>query len=87
MSARVEAAAKEMCYVIGVALTDDDLRLAGNILAAADAVMFDEAAVERAVHALAELEGSLPSQVHPYRMRTLELSVRAVIAALKGDDK
>jgi len=54
-----------------------------DAILAAGYVKVSEAAIERAVESLAELEGCKVSQVHPRRLRTLGLMARAVVAALR----
>jgi hypothetical protein len=76
MSARVEAAAKAYFENAGDCTYRDAFRLT---LAAADAVMFSEAAIERAAKAVA---GDFPWH-NNYSPEVVQAHVRAVVAALR----
>lgn len=86
MSARVEAASRAFQHSLPYLTYDAATREA---LAAADAVMFDDAAVERAAKAMLAAGNHLGGwDALPHFMQDNYLrDARAVIAALKGDDK
>jgi len=88
MSARVEAAAAEWGRIKGLSPRPVDVRQMHTVLAAADAVMFSDEAVERAAISLCVAsypmtEGFWADVDGEYKEKC-RTQVRAVIAALKG---
>lgn len=77
---RVDAAVREMCYVMGWTPTNNDHQLVGSMLVAADAVMFSDEAVGRVARRLARFDNREYAEfARLYRSRA-----RIIIEAVKG---